>query len=144
MKTTKNLLAAAILGMIAFAGNSHAQTVADSGTDGTWRDASLSIPQRIALADAVVTNGTDAQAVFDAASYMLQARPVVHLFTAYPAFAESIIADPTLGGRVSDSGIWTRAVLWKMDASADNEAKIAFLADLLKSTFATANRVDLV
>ena len=139
MKTTKTLLAAAILGMIAFAGNSHAQTVADSGTSGTWRDTSLSIPQRIALADAVVTNGTDAQAVSNAASYMLQARPVVHLFTAFPTFAESIIADPTLGGKTSDINLWARAVLWKVDSIADNDAKIAYVANALKSPLTASN-----
>lgn len=127
MRTAKTLLAATILSMIALAGNSFAQT-------GTFRDDALPVAQRIELAHGVLSQeGAAARDVFDAAVYMLKVRPVVKLVTAHPDFADAVISDPTLGGKLKGTWLWSLAVSWKTDATPGLAAKIAFLGPRLKS-----------
>ena len=113
MKTKTTLLAAAIFSLIAFAGYSQAQTLtvtappaaAPSATPypriGTFQDSKLPIPARLKLANDVIYSGTDSQTVYVAAVFMLTARPVLHLVNSYPEFADSVLADLTLGGKLT-------------------------------------------
>ncbi|XHR29604.1 MAG: hypothetical protein ACFUZC_03410 [Chthoniobacteraceae bacterium] len=143
------MLAAAIVGLIAFAGNSHAQTATTGSATaaatasptpdpnaGTFRDTTLSVPQRIQLANAVLSSGTDASTVFWAANYMLGARPVVHLVTAFPAFADSVITDPTLSGKLDTQAptLLASAITFKTDAIAALDDKIAYISSQFGNT----------
>jgi hypothetical protein len=146
MMKTKTLLAAAILSMVALAGYSQAQTPSPTPVPsptpnpyaGTYNDKTLSAPQRIQLADAVLASGTDSISVGTAASFMLTARPVINLLNAFPNFAASIIADPTLSGTINDPGaigaLYMRAIEWKTDATPALNDKVTYLQPLLTST----------
>lgn len=138
----KTLLAAVIMGVIALAGNSFAQTTtgtvpAAAATPdpnaGTYKDATLTPPQRIELAKAVADNTESTpQQVKAAAQFMLDVRPVIHLVNTYGTFADSVIADPTLGGRVEDTFLKAMAVQWKVQTIPALDDKIAYLADKLE------------
>ena len=133
MKTKTTLLAVAILSMIALAGNSFAQNLTPNPNAGTYMDGTLSVAQRIRLANAVVSSGTNASSAINAAAYMLMARPVVHLVTLYPGFADTVIADATLGGKLDapNSSLVAYAIAFKTDACAAIDDKIAYLASQL-------------
>ena len=143
MKTTKTLLAAAIFGLIAFAGYSQAQTATGTATPaasatpnpnaGTYLDNTLTIPQRLGLANAVLSSGTDTSNVLRAAEFMLDARPVLHLATLYPEFANTVLSDPTLGGKVAANSLWDSAVIWKAEVCNSLDDKIAYLSAKLTS-----------
>ena len=118
----------------------YAQTVTGTSTPspnaGTFLDGTLSIPQRITLASAVVS-GSDSTPyeVTSAAGWMLGARPVGSLLAALPSFADSVVADPTMGGRASDTSLFAGAVLWKVDSTARLDDKIALLSDKIPSSY---------
>jgi len=139
MRQTKAILAVAILG-IALTGYSQAQSASPTPNPnaGTYRDTALSGPQRIQLADAALT-GTDPIAVAQAAYFMLSARPVINLLTAYPSFADAMIADPTLSGTITSPGtisqLFLNAVLFKTAAIPALSDKVAYLQPFLSSTF---------
>ena len=149
MRYTKTILATAILS-IALVGNSLAQTVValaptPVGTGsavasptpnpmaGTFQDNTLTVPQRIALANTALTSGTGIGllAPFNAAVYMLQARPVSWLMAAYPKFAAGVMADPTLGGITTSSNqvsqILALAIMWQTATNAVLTDQIAYL-----------------
>lgn len=132
------VLAALTLSMVV-AGHSSAQTPSPTPNPraGTFADSTLSLPQRIQLANTVLTSGTDEALVKYAASWMLSARPVIHLLNAFPTFADSVISDPTLGGKISEknSGALTwAAVLFRIDSTRTLDAKLACMQSLLNGT----------
>jgi hypothetical protein len=160
-------MAAAILS-IALAGYSQAQTtpaatpaaspsptVSVTGTAtttgttnpnaGTYKDTTLSIPQRIQLANAVLSSGTDATSVYSAANFMLSARPVINLMNAFPKFSASVMADPTLGAVISDTnkigGLYLSAVLFNTGTTLALNDKVAYLEPFLSSTLLTPSQV---
>lgn len=161
----KTLLAAAILGLIALTGYSQTiiqpiatPTPAASGSAvatptpnpnaGTYKDAKLSIPQRITLANAVLSSGTDANSVYSAAQFMLGARPVINLINAFPKFSGSVLADPTLAGILSDSNqvsaLFLNAVTFNTGTTAAIADKIAYLTPFLSSTILVPHSVLLL
>ena len=151
MRKTKTLLAAAILAGIAFAGYSQAQTTTGTATTGTaaatpapnpnagtYADKTLSIPQRLQLANTVLGSGTTPQATASAAAFILNCRPIINVITAFPKFADSVIADPTLSGTVTDPNtigtLYMYAVAYKTDSILVLNDKVAYLQPLLSST----------
>lgn len=130
------------------AGYSQAQaaTPAPNPVAGTYKDATLSIPQRLTLANSVVNSGTDAADVAAAAEYMLTARPVGYLLTAYPNFANQVTVDPTLSGTISEPPtvgyLFEDAVNFDTDAIPTLAGKIAWLQPLISSTLYTARTAN--
>lgn len=128
---TKAAMAAAILGLIAIAGYAQTGTNTVNLNTGTYRDAALSIPQRIQLADAVLTSGTNEWDRVQAAGFMLNAAPPIHLLKAKPDFADSVLADSSLGGKVgsesSQALLYETALRCKARAAANPAAAAAFI-----------------
>jgi hypothetical protein len=147
MQKTKHLLAAAILSLVAFAGNSQAQVASPTPDPrtGTYNDPKLSIPQRLHLADAILTSGTDEPSKRYALLFMLKARPVINLLNAFPNLDSQVLADPTLSGLVIDAneigGLYWEAVNFKVDATPVPADKITYLSPLLSSTLFTWTQV---
>jgi hypothetical protein len=148
MKYTKTLLSAAISALIAFPGNSRAQSPTPTPTPNpiasSYTNKSLSVPQRLLLADGVISSGTDAADVAAAAEFMLTARPVINLLNAYPAFPGQVLADPTLSGTITDATaighLYADAVLFQTDATPTLPAKLAYIQPLLSSTLYNATQ----
>jgi hypothetical protein len=147
MQKTKSILAAALLS-IAFTGYSLAQTPSPTPTAsptpnpyaGTYQDSTLSIPQRLQLANTVLSSGTPAS-VFGAAQYMLSARPVINLLNAFPQFDAQVLTDPTLSGTLNDpnqiSALYYAAVSYKTASIVGLSNQVAYLQPLLSSTLFT-------
>ncbi len=133
MKQKKTMVAVAILSMIALAGS----LVAQNQFAGTYRDPDLSKPQRVELAWAELgREGATEGDVTAAARSLLTLRPVVHLYDLHPGFADAVLADSTLGGKVGEASaslLWTQAVLWKADATLNIADKIAWLEQHLSA-----------
>lgn len=101
-------------------------------TVGTFADTSLSTVQRIEIANTIIQTGTDSeQIIVNAAGFMLSARPVVHLLTLFPNFADQVIADPTLGNKVTSTTqqdiLKYFAYNWKSVNIANIDERISFL-----------------
>ena len=135
MKHTKTIFAAAIFALIALAGTQAQTTTATDASAGTYNHKTLSLPRRLQLADAVVTSGTDASSVFYAANFMLMVRPVVHAVKLFPAFSESVISDPTIGGKIdpSTASLLGSAIMFKAETIPALDDKIAYLASQLSN-----------
>jgi hypothetical protein len=69
---------------------------------------------------------------------MLYSRPVVYLLRAFPAFADSVMADPTFGGQITDpnsiSALLHSAIEFKLNTMPALSNQVAFLQPLLSST----------
>jgi hypothetical protein len=143
MHKTKTLLAAAVMSLTAFAGYSQTPSPTPNPNAGTFNDTTLSVPQRLQLAHAVLASGTDPTTVYYAARFMLTARPVINLLNAYPQLPTQVLADPTLSGTVTDPSaiawLYWSAVSFTVDATSGLDNQIAYLQPLVSSTIFTPN-----
>ena len=138
MHKTKTILAAAVLSLTAIAGYSQTPSPTPNPNAGTFNDATLSAPQRLQLAHAVLASGTDPTTAYYAARFMLTARPVINLLNAYPQFQPQVLADPTLSGTITDPNsvatLYWNAVSFGLDSTSGLDNQVAYLQPLLSST----------
>lgn len=128
----KNIITLIVI-LATFVAHSQTPSPTPNPFAGTYQDVSLSVAQRIALANTLISSGTADEAnVASAAAYMLSARPVLSLYKSFPNFAQTINSDPTMRGLVMDatriSLLYRMSTSWLIDEAGTIDDKLSIAA----------------